>query len=308
MVINKYEAFVRAVELGSLTKAAESMGVTQSAVSHMISSLESEFGFSLLRRGRSGAALTTEGERVIPAVRGILNHSEQLSQLVASIRGVETGTVRIGAFTSVAVHWLPGMIKAFQQDYPNVELRLMNGDYHDVEQWLEEGSADLGFVALPSRPGFQTVPLVEDRLLAVVPKDHRLASLPEFPLSEMGSEPFISLLESSDQDVRRTLEKVGVRPITKFTTKDDYAIIAMVEQGLGISIMPELLLTGRSENVRVMALAPAASRTIALAISGAERAGPATLRFADYIVDWIRTRYSGQDRIHPDIPQSVTGN
>ncbi|NCC68687.1 MAG: LysR family transcriptional regulator, partial [Clostridia bacterium] len=139
MSANKYEAFVRVVELGSLTKAAEAIGVTQSAVSHMINSLEAEFGFSLLRRGRSGAFLTTEGERVIPAVRGILNHSEQLSQIVASIRGVETGTVRIGAFTSVAVHWLPGMIKAFQRDYPNVEIRLMNGDYHDVEQWLEEG-------------------------------------------------------------------------------------------------------------------------------------------------------------------------
>lgn len=301
MSMNKYEALVSAVELGSLTKAAEAMGVTQSAVSHMISSLEAEFGFSLLRRGRSGAFLTTEGEKVIPAVRGILNHSEQLSQIVASIRGVETGTVRIGAFTSVAVHWLPGMIKEFQQDYPNVELRLMNGDYHDVEQWLEEGSADLGFVALPANPDFKTTALVEDRMLAIVPKDHRLAAFPQLPLGEVANEPFISLLESSNQDVRRTLEKVGVMPNTRFTTKDDYAIIAMVEQGLGISIMPELLLSGRSDNVCVMPLSPPASRIIGLAIPGAERAGPATLRFADYVVDWVKTQYSGQRCEKPDI-------
>lgn len=291
MSMSKYEAFVRVVELGSLTRAAEALGVTQSAVSHMIGSLEEEFGFSLLRRGRSGAALTADGERVLPAIRGMLNHSEQLSQIVAAIRGLDSGTVKIGTFTSVAVHWLPGMIKAFQSDYPNVEIKLMNGDYHDVEQWLTEGSVDLGFVALPSQPEFRIVPLIEDRLLAVVPKDHRLASLPLFPMAEVENEPFISLLESSDQDARRALEKLGLKPKIRFTTKDDYAIIAMVEQGLGISIMPELLLGGRCDNVCVMALQPGASRTLGLAIPGADRAGPATLRFADYVGDWVKKRY-----------------
>jgi DNA-binding transcriptional LysR family regulator len=291
MSMNKYEAFVRAVELGSLTRAAEALGVTQSAVSHMIGSLEEEFGFSLLRRGRSGAVPTADGERVLPAIRGMLNHSEQLSQIVASIRGLDSGTVRIGTFTSVAVHWLPGMIKAFQADYPNVEIKLMNGDYHDVEQWLAEGSVDLGFVALPSRPEFRIVPLIEDRLLAIVPRDHRLASLPRFPMAEVENEPFISLLESSDQDARRALEKLGLKPKVRFTTKDDYAIIAMVEQGLGISIMPELLLGGRSDNVCVMELQPGASRTLGLAIPGADRAGPATLRFADYVADWVKKQY-----------------
>ncbi|HBR09371.1 MAG TPA: LysR family transcriptional regulator [Clostridiales bacterium] len=291
MSLNKYKTFILVVELGSLTRAAEATGITQSAVSHIINSMEREFGFSLLRRGKSGAALTADGERVLPAIRDIVNGSRRLDQIVTAIRGADSGIVRIGTFTSVAVHWLPGMIKAFQRDYPNVELKLMSGDYHDVEQWLEEGSADIGFVALPSRPAFTVSPLVEDRLLAIVPKDHRLAALPNFPLEEVADEPFISLLESSNQDVRRALESVGVRPKIRFTTKDDYAIIAMVEQGLGMSIMPELLLRGRTGNVCAMALQPAASRIIGLAIPDPDKAGPATLRFSDYVTAWVKKEY-----------------
>ena len=292
MNAGKYEAFVKTVELGSLTRAADALGVTQSGVSHMISSLEEELGFPLLRRGRSGAALTADGERVLPAIRGILNYTEQLGQIAASVRGMAAGTVRIGTFTSVAVHWLPGMIKKFQTDYPDVKLQLMNGDYHDVEQWLSEGSADLGFVALPSQPGFKTIPLHEDALLGIVPNDHRLASSPRFPLREAESEPFITLLQSSDHDARKALDAAGVKPNVKFTTKDDYAIIAMVEQGLGVSIMPELLLEGRTDKVRAMELVPPCTRTIALAIPDPGRAGPATQRFAEYVVDWVREHYA----------------
>ena len=292
MPVNKYEAFLKAVELGSLTRAAVELGVTQSAVSHMIGALEEELGFSLLKRGRSGARATAEGERVLPAIRGMLKSREQLEQTAAAIRGLDCGTVRIGTFTSVAVHWLPGMIKRFQADYPNVELKLMNGDYHDVEQWLADGSCDLGFIALPTKQRGKVTALLEDRLLAVVPKDHRLASLPRFPIKEVEHEPFISLLETSDHDARRALDAAGVTPNIRYTTKDDYAIIAMVEQGLGVSIMPELLLSGRNDNVRIMELTPPASRVIGLCLPDADRAGPATTRFAQCVSDWVREHYA----------------
>lgn len=292
MPVNKYEAFLKAVERGSLTRAAVELGVTQSAVSHMIGALEEELGFSLLKRGRSGARATAEGERVLPAIRGMLNSREQLEQTAAAIRGLDCGTVRIGTFTSVAVHWLPGMIKRFQADYPNVELKLMNGDYHDVEQWLADGSCDLGFIALPTKQRGKVTALLEDRLLAVVPKEHRLASLPRFPIKEVEHEPFISLLETSDHDARRALDAAGVTPNIRYTTKDDYAIIAMVEQGLGVSIMPELLLSGRNDNVRIMELTPPASRVIGLCLPDADRAGPATTRFAQCVSDWVREHYA----------------
>ena len=111
MNIQKYQAFITVVEQGSLTKAAEELGCTQSAVSHSISGLEEELGFALLKRSRAGIRLTGEGERMISPVRDLLGSAERLKQTASSIRGLESGTVRIGAFTSVAVHWLPAVLK-----------------------------------------------------------------------------------------------------------------------------------------------------------------------------------------------------
>ena len=287
MPVNKYEAFLLSVELGSITRAAENLGVTQSAVSHMISSLEAELGFALLRRGRGGAVPTAEGQSVTPAIRGILTARERLDQMASAIRGLDSGTVRIGTFTSVGVHWLPGIIAEFQADYPSVELKLMSGDYHDVEQWLADGSADIGFVPLPTRLGGEVVLLRADRLLAVIPANHPLADAAAFPVAELERESFIGLLETSDRDARGALAAAGVSPHIKYKTKDDYAVIAMIERGLGVSIMPELLLRSCSERVRCLELDPPASRTIGLCMPDAERAGPATRRFAEYAAAWV---------------------
>lgn len=287
MTLAKYKALLSVVELGSFTRAAEALECTQSAVSHSIDSLERELGFAVIRRNRAGVRLTGEGERLMPAVRNLLNSAEQLNQTVSDIRGLNEGTVRIGAFTSVAVHWLPGVLKAFQADYPRVDFMLKNGDYYDVEQWLQDGSIDVGFVNVPCALNCECIPLMEDRLLAVLPLGSRFESYPRFPLTECENEPFISLLESSDQDSRRALEAAGVKPNVRFYTKDDYAIIAMVENGLGMSIMPELLLKGRTDRVRVLPTIPEAKRTIGLAIAAGERAGPATRRFADYVVKFV---------------------
>ena len=287
MNIGKYETLMAVVEYGSLTRAAQSLGCTQSAVSHSIESLEQELGFALLKRGRAGVRLTGEGERLIPAVRNLLNSAEQLAQTAASIRGLESGTVRIGSFTSVAVHWLPPVLKEFQKDYPRVEFKLLNGDYHDVEQWLMAGSIDIGCVNVPSTVDCECIPLMEDRLMAILPRHSRFESYPRFPLVECETEPFISLLESSDHDARRALEAAGVKPNVRFYTKDDYAIIAMVEQGLGISIMPELLLKGRHDDIQMLPLVPEAKRTIGIAIAAGDKAGPATRRFADYVVRYV---------------------
>lgn len=287
MPVNKYEAFLLSVELGSITRAAENLGVTQSAVSHMISSLEAELGFALLRRGRGGAVPTAEGQSVTPAIRGILTARERLDQMASAIRGLDSGTVRIGTFTSVGVHWLPGIIAEFQADYPSVELKLMSGDYHDVEQWLADGSADIGFVPLPTRLGGEVIPLRADRLLAVIPANHPLADAAAFPVAELERESFIGLLETSDRDARGALAAAGVSPHIKYKTKDDYAVIAMIERGLGVSIMPELLLRSCSERVRCLELDPPASRTIGLCMPDAERAGPATRRFAEYAAAWV---------------------
>ena len=291
MSIKKYEVLLRVVELGSLTKAAEASGCSQSAVSHILNDLEEEFGFTILKRSRGGVQLTENGAKILPSIRGILNYNEQLSQTVASIRGLDTGVIRIGTVTSVAVQWLPGILKQFMEQHPGIEFKLFNGDYGDVTAWLSEGSIDVGFLALPADISCECIPLMEDRMLAVLPKEHPYAGLPKFPVAQVQHESYISLLESSDHDTRTIWKNAGVTPNIRFTSKDDYAIIAMVEQGLGISIMPELLLQNHMDNVAVLELVPKASRLIGLAIPNASRTSPATRSFADCVVEWIKKRY-----------------
>ena len=156
-----------------------------------------------------------------------------------------------------------------------------------MEQWLRAGSEDLGFITLPGPEGMRIIPRAEDPLVAILPKGHRLAALSQIPIQELGEDPFISLLQSSAHDIHRALDNAGIRPNIKYTTKDDYAILAMVEQGLGISIVPQLLIRGRTQNLEVRPLIPQASRTIALAYPGGE-ALPVVRAFGETAVDWLK--------------------
>ena len=118
---------------------------------------------------------------VLPKMQEILQKDRELTELVEDIRSADAGTVRLGAFTSVAVHWLPGMIRTFQSAHPKAELKMFNGDYHDMEQWLREGEVDIGFVTLPAPEGMRTIPLTQDPLVAIMPKNHRLHSWTRSP-------------------------------------------------------------------------------------------------------------------------------
>lgn len=288
MSLNKYEVFLKVVELGSLTKAAEVLRFTQSGISHTLNSLETEFGFSLLLRNRSGVKLTVNGEQVVPAMREILKWNEQLKQQVADIHGLETGTITIGTFTSVSVHWLPGMIKEFRKEYPYIEFKLMDGGYLEIEQWIESGVIDCGFISLPTREKFEVFPLKQDRMLAILPRDHPLSQAPYMPLAQIAYEDFIIQKAGSDYDARRVLERAGIKPNIKFSAGDDSAIIAMVENGLGISILPEMVITRQNHNVATLELEERSFRSLGIAVSSLKYTSPATRRFLAHVQAWLQ--------------------
>lgn len=287
MDTKKLEAFEKTVDCSSLTLAAKELGLTQSGVSHMIASLEAELQLPLLKRTRTGARLTPEGERLMPHIRQLVQQEKLLRQAAAELHTLLTGKIRIGTFTSVATHWLPAMMMQFQQKYPQVDFQLFNGDYHDIDTWLSSGSVDLAFTTLPARPGCVCTPLYDDALAAVLPKGHPLAAQRVCQVRALAAEPFISLLEASNHDARRAFRAVGIKPNIRFETKDDYAVIAMVRQGLGVSIMPSLLLRGNTEGVEIRPIDPPASRTIALALAS-DTPGPAASEFAAFAAEWIR--------------------
>jgi Transcriptional regulator len=157
MNIQKYMAFVRTVEYGSFTKAAEMLNYSQSGISRMINDLEKEWNVSLLERGRSGVRLTSDGLKLLPFAKSMCNEYQKLQTQVQELNGLQSGLIRIGTFSSVATHWLPNIIKEFQKDYPNIDYELLLGDYTEIENWILDGRVDCGFLRLPTLPEFETI-------------------------------------------------------------------------------------------------------------------------------------------------------
>lgn len=286
MSLAKFEIFNTVVELGSLTKAGETLGLTQSAVSHAIASLESEWGFSILNRGRSGINLTSNGEHILKYIREILKWNEKMHQEIASINGLEIGTVRIGTFSSVSVQWLPKILQNFNEYYPSIEIKLLEGDYDEIENWIANGNVDFGFVSLPTSHLFEVIPLKKDRMLCLLSDEHPLAEQNELTFEMIKEEQFIMPKKGSDNDLRRLLKENNVTPHIKFELADDQAIFSMVQHGLGISILPEMALFRVPSNVRILNLEREHYRTIGIAATSFHSLAPATKKFIDYLKVW----------------------
>lgn len=281
--LQKYMAFLKTVEYGSFTKAAESLSYSQSGISRMISDLEKEWQVSLLERGRAGVRLTSDGLTILPHIQTVVRAYQDLQREVDELNGLQSGLIRIGTFSSVATHWLPNIIKAFQKDYPNIDYELLLGDYTEIENWILEGRVDCGFLLLPVHPELEIIPLAKDELLAVLPENHPLAGCERFPVEALCEEPFMMLEKGGRTEVAEIFARHNLTPDIRFTTLDDYAIMSMVESGLGISVLPQLILKRAPYRIVTKPLDIPAYRNIALALRSQKTASLAVKRFLSYL-------------------------
>ena len=288
MSLKQYRAFLKTVELRSVSQAAQAMGMTQSALTQNLGALEKQFGFRLLVRNKAGVRLTQEGRRVYRAIEQVVRADEALQAAVEEVRRSGGDTIRIATFKSVAVSWLPAMMKAFQAEHPEAEFRLFDGAYAEVDEYVRTGAVDFGFVSLPDALECDMIPVKEDRLLAVLPQGHPLAEAAAVPAAQFGKEAVVSLVDSTNQDALRVLRAAGVEPRIRFQTADDYAMISMVETGLGICITHELVLKSDNHNVVVKELDPPATRTIAVAIPNYKEARPIVKQFIEFVKEWTK--------------------
>lgn len=283
MNIHKYMAFVKAVEYRSFTKAAQSLNYTQSGISRMISDLETEWGVLLFERGRAGINLTSDGLKLLPQLKRICNEHEILMKQIEDLHDMQSGMIRIGTFSSVATHWLPNMIKIFKKDYPEIDFELLLGDYTEIENWIIEGRVDFGFLRLPVKAELETIFLEKDRLLVVIPQDHPLVYYDKFPINELLNSPFMLLEKGAKAEISEIFEKHQISPQVHFTTWDDYAIMSMVENGLGISILPELILQRIPYKIIAKELEVPAFRNIGIAMREQTSLSLASKRFLEYL-------------------------
>lgn len=276
----KLEALLMAADLGSFTKAAEVLGYTQSGLTHMMNSLEREIGFPLLDRGRHGVRLTEEGERIAPAIREFLQANANLDNMIAQVSTTRNETIRVAAYASIAMHWLPTIIQQFRTECPNVDVDIRMADNVEAPyKLLSQGKMDIVFASRQELGAYDWVHLRDDPMFAVLPKDYDLGGRESFLLSEFEGREFIMPWQGFDKDIMRILNREGVRPDIRPTAVDDATVVSMVEHGLGISMMTDLTLRGRTERVKVVPVVPFASRELGLAVRSVSDAAPSLRRF-----------------------------
>lgn len=249
----------------------------------MIADLEKEWNVTLLERNKKGVCLTSSGEQILPFARKTLNDFEKMQEKVNEMNGIQSGIVRIGTFSSVAINWLPNIFAKFQDDYPGIDYEMLLGDYDEVERWIEEGRVDCGFLRLPTGNDWDVITLKKDEYKAVLPIHHPLAEKKILDYEDLNEQPFLLLEHGGKTEVSELLEKNNVHPNIRFIIWEDYAIMSMVERGLGIGVLPEMILKRIPYQVAIRPFRKPYFREIVLAMKDKSKLTPATQKFIEYL-------------------------
>jgi DNA-binding transcriptional LysR family regulator len=282
MDIDKFRLLADVAETKNLTRSGERLGYSQSGVSHILKDLESKLGFPLFIRTKYGVKPTSNTELLLPLIRDILSGTERLEQTIDRVHGLETGTLVIGAYSSVSTHCLPPILHAFNTQYPHVEILLKEGGADDILQWIYGNMVDIGFFSRPRTYNFDWIPLGNDPLMAILPEDHPVGRGGAFPMSSFEGAAFIISSAGTDYDIHYALEACGVRPHIKYSSMDDHTIISMVVHRLGISILPKLILTNSTDGFIALPLQPAFERELGVGMRSRAGLSPAASKFVDF--------------------------
>lgn len=264
MDTQKYRAFLEVMDCDSITQAAARMGYTQSAVSRMVADLETRWGVTLLHRARTGTSPTADARSLVAGMRAVCAAEDELESQVNAVKGMETGALCIATFSSVATHWLPGVVKHLQKNHPGITCDLLIGDYAQIQAWVAEGRADCGFACGTIQAGLELQTMGRDEFMAVLPHDHPRAHAKAFPVAAFAEEPFLQIRTGVEDLVARINAQTGARIVPALSTFDDYAIMAMVESGMGLAILPSLILRRIDYHIATLPLDPPAYRDILL--------------------------------------------
>lgn len=283
--MNRYIALQKIIELGGFTKAADALGYTQSSISQMIASLESELNMKLLIRSRHGVKLTIEGEELYPFIEKSIYRYQAMLEKANEIKGLETGIIRVGTISSITCHWMPQLIKGFKALYPNVQFVFHQGDYSLIPEWIKTGAIDFGFITPYASMDLKTKIIKDGEMLAVLPKNHSLAKQKNIRLCDIAKEPYILLEEGQYSEPMSAFQAAGITPDIKYTIHDDYAIMTMVEAGLGVSILAELMLRRTNFDNVCLPVDPPIYRTLAVGYKDWDSLPIASKYFIDYLIE-----------------------
>ncbi len=286
MNTQKIRILLEAIELGSLSKAGESLGYTQSALTQMMRSLESEIGFPLLNKSPRGVEPTREALILLPAMRQMLNDEQILFQEVSEIRGLHSGSIRVGSFTSTSIRWLPKVLHYFQENYPDITFDINECGQDEMLQGIMDGTLDIALMSDPETDEIDFIPILEEPMYVVFSKDHDLSTYDYVPMAELKKHP--AIIESFDRDSHRVFDQAGFAPDSRYYSKDAVAILSMVQEGLGIAVLPELIIDQFPGGYDYRMLDPEVYRTLGIGVRNIKNCGP----LARFLIKYIKDTYT----------------
>ncbi len=286
-----YLVFSTVITEGTFYKASLKLNVTPSAVSHSINQLERELGFPVFNRSRTGVELTENGKQILPIIQDILNSQKRLEQEADNINGLNSGSIRIGAFSSVCINWLPPIIQSFKHQYPEIEISVYQNGFNQIVQEVKNGTLDIGFTALPVTENLIVDDLIKDEIYCIAPRGFVPKNKQTVTKADMQDRTFILQPGDYDLDTKATLDHYNIQPNSIQFSIDDQSIIAMVEAGLGWGILPELALQKISGNVAVYPFDEQFYRSIGMVTTPTQSKAPSTQRMINTINEFIQGHY-----------------
>lgn len=277
MTLFQLEVFLKVVETGSFTKAGEQIGLSQSAVSQAVAALESELNIKLLNRNRNGVSLTKIGERITGLIRDLIMIKTKIIYEASGITGIETGTVKIGSIASMSAKLLPGMISSFKKRFPGVEVILYEGNYEEIKNWIKLSVVDVGVVTEEKHEN-EFIPLLQDKMVVFVTENHPLSNQSQIDLKEIANEPFI-MPKECHRVLQTIFKEQGIFPTIQFEVSDVATIIAMVQEGVGNTILPEMAIPATLTNVNASYLSPQVYQNLGLEVRSTNYMSPALTAF-----------------------------
>ena len=267
MDTKKIKALLKAVELGSLSSAAEDLGYTQSGLTHMMNALEDELGISILIRNKAGVHLSPAGSELLPDMKALVEASDLLMKNVDTMRERTVSSLRVGAYSSIARTWLPEILRNYKDTSPETAMSLSMQDIRELYDAVKNEDLDCAIVSYQSTlmSGLLWTPLRDDELVAILPGSYSVEE-GAFPVEYFAGMDFMMPSGGFDLDIMPIFSSVGTKslPCFRYTNMEDAAIVSMCSHGLGVSIMSRLIMESVREEVAVVPLEPKAFRRLGI--------------------------------------------
>ena len=271
-------------QTGSISITAQQLGLTQSAISRSIATLEEHLGLPLLQRGRRPLSLTSEGELVAQSATRIEKELEALQTQLDDRQRHRSGRVTIGSFgASASSRLLPHLLQRFHQKHPGIVVSVIDGDDQQTEKCLIEGLYD--FAVLGKAPNdCDCISLSQDQLVGLIPSEHALAERKTLSATDFHEQPFVMPQAGSAPQIQRWFNTADMQPDTRYQVHQIGGILALVKAELALSIVAELVLPEAPlEGVAVIPLQPTVPRHIVMARPKAQALSQAAQCFWEFV-------------------------